>query len=84
MQDLSTYTCSDLGRVAFYSIDPCLVAGFVISDVNVLSRWAEEIVQIKTADGDQLFSIKTPATEMDHATVVEIDNDMVEIDFEPI
>ncbi|PJF16659.1 hypothetical protein PSACC_03528 [Paramicrosporidium saccamoebae] len=77
-------SCADLGRVAFYSIDPCLVAGFVISDADILAKWTEEIVQIKTAYGDQLFSIKAPASEMEHATVVEIDSDMVEIDFEPI
>ena len=69
--------------MSIYSIDPCFVAGFLIPDVESLSTWAQEMLQIQTAEGDPLISIKTAATP-EPASVVDIEDDTVAIDFEQI
>jgi hypothetical protein len=81
---LDTFSCTDLRRISFSSIDPCLVAGFVISDLETLDQWAQDITKITTADGDELFSIESPSGIIERSTAVEVDSDIVDIDFEPI
>jgi hypothetical protein len=71
--------------MSIYSIDPCFVAGFLIPDVESLSIWAQEMLQIQTTEGVPLISIKAAsAAAPEPASVVDIEDDTVAIDFEPI
>lgn len=51
MEDLASYTCTDLRRITVNSIDPCFVAGFVISDKDALQKWSTELLQVMRVSG---------------------------------
>lgn len=83
-EDLESYSCGEVRRVGILSIDPCFVVGFVIPDLEAFEGWRREMAEIRTNTGDSIVSFGSPTAFRESTSFIDLEDDLVAVDFENI